>query len=206
MTPVILDIVHQARLLKKACELHTLEVWRENREQCNKTVNRSIRRAKSRFFHDSLENSRDSWGFWKTRKNTMGSTEKPSIAGITTGDHILHNPVNNFFVSVASKYQLLNEVDLDLTALKEFVHGKISSATTLDIPKITHSSVFKQLSHLLPTKTTGLDGISALLLRAAAPMITEPLVKILNLCLSKRSLPYFMETCKSYVHVQGGQS
>ena len=75
MTAVIVNnIVHRDRLLKKARELDTPEVWKEYREQRNKTF-RSIRRAKSRFFHDSLQNSRDSLEFWKTLKNAVGSTE-----------------------------------------------------------------------------------------------------------------------------------
>ena len=52
-------IVHRDRLLKKAYELDTPDVWKEYRVQRNKTF-RSIRRAKSSFFHDSLQNSRDS--------------------------------------------------------------------------------------------------------------------------------------------------
>ena len=39
---------------------------------------------------------------------------------------------------------------------------------TFDTPDISHSSVFKRLFHLLPAKATGLDGISARLLQAAA--------------------------------------
>ena len=51
MTPTIHDnIVHRDRLLKKARKLD-----QASEEQRNKTF-RSIRRAKSTFFHDSLEN------------------------------------------------------------------------------------------------------------------------------------------------------
>ena len=105
---------------------------------------------------------------------------------IRTGDHITHNPVkianaiNKFFVTVASKYQSSND------AIKDFVLGRISSAITFDIHQKSHSSVFKHLSHLLPTKAPWLNGIRARRLRAAAPVITEPLVKIINLCIWKR--------------------
>ena len=57
MTPVIHDTsVYRDRLLNKARKLDTPE------EQRNKTF-RSIKRAKRTFFHDSLENSRDSREF-----------------------------------------------------------------------------------------------------------------------------------------------
>ena len=63
MQPVILtNIVHRDRLLIKTRELDTPELWKEYREQRNKAF-RSIRRAKSRFFHDSLQNSQDSREF-----------------------------------------------------------------------------------------------------------------------------------------------
>ena len=58
MTPTIHDnIVHRDRLLKKARKLD-----QASEEQRNKTF-RSIRRAKSMFFHDSFENRRDSREF-----------------------------------------------------------------------------------------------------------------------------------------------
>lgn len=82
VTPVIHDnIIHGDRLLKKAGKLDTPE------EHRNITF-RSIRRAKTTFFHDSLENSRNSW---KTLKNSMGSTEKPSIAAINKSRTSCHS-------------------------------------------------------------------------------------------------------------------
>lgn len=59
-------------------------------------------------------------------------------------------------------FEIQNDVDLDLTTLKDFVYGRISSITTFYIPEISHS-VLKHLSHH-PTKATRLNGISTRLL------------------------------------------
>lgn len=59
-------------------------------------------------------------------------------------------------------FEIQNDVDLDLTTLKDFVCGRISSTTTFYIPEISHS-VLKHLSHR-PTKATRLNGISTRLL------------------------------------------
>lgn len=59
-------------------------------------------------------------------------------------------------------FEIQNDVDLDLTTLKDFVFGRISSTTTFYIPEISHS-VLKHLSHR-PTKATRLNGISTRLL------------------------------------------
>ena len=66
ITPTIHDnIVHRDRLLKKARKLD-----QASEEQRNKTF-RSIRRAKSTFFHDSLENRRDSREFMENSQRTL---------------------------------------------------------------------------------------------------------------------------------------
>ena len=59
-------------------------------------------------------------------------------------------------------FEIPNDFDLDLTTLKDFVCGRISSTTTFYIPAISHS-VLKHLSHC-PTKATRLNGISTRLL------------------------------------------
>ena len=67
MTPVIHDnIVHRDRLLKKARKLD-----QASEEQRNKTF-RSIRRAKSTFFHDSLEIGETHGSSLKTLKERYG--------------------------------------------------------------------------------------------------------------------------------------
>ena len=58
-----------------------------------------------------------------------------------------------------------------------------------DIPEISNSFVYTYVRNLDPTKATGLDDVSARLLRIAAPAILRPLTKILNLCISKNSFP-----------------
>ena len=142
-------------------------------------------------------------------KNAMSSTESNSS---NTKRRLYHaqpvkiaNAINKFFVTVALKYQSSNDVDLQLTALKEFVRGRNSSAITFDIPEISHSSVFKHLSPLLPTKAPGPDGTCTSVTGSCSSDNRATCQNYKPMYL-KESLPYFMETCKSYARVQGGRS
>ena len=198
-------IVHRDRLLKKARQLDTPDAWKECRVQRNKTF-RSIRRANSSFFHDSLQNSRHSRNLrtlWVPLKAFYSRNTKRRLYHAQPVK--IANAINKFFVTVASKYQSSNDVDLQLTALKEFVRGRNSSAITFDIPEISHSAVFKHLSPLLPTKAPGPDGTCTSVTGSCSSDNRATCQNYKPMYL-KESLPYFMETCKSYARVQGGRS
>ena len=195
MTTIIYrQIVQRDRLLKQARELDTLKVWQQYKEQRNITF-RSIREAKRKFFHDCQENSQDPKEFWRLLKTAMGSNDKPTVSTIRTENNLTHDPLeianalNEFFVSVASKFGTSSDQEPEQKVLKDFVRTRTSTAITFDIPKITPSFIGKYLSHFQTKKAAGLDGISPRLLRAATPAIVEPLAKIINLCLSNGTFP-----------------
>ena len=103
----------------------------------------------------------------------MGSNDKPPVSTIRTENNLTHDPLgianafNEFFVSVALKFRTSGDQEPDQKVLKEFVHTRISTAITFDIPKITPSFIGRYLSHLQTKKAAGLDGISPRLLRVA---------------------------------------
>ena len=97
------------------------------------------------------------------------------LSAITHDPMEIANEFNSYFTSVASKYRTTCDKDLDLHILTNFVRRKISQEIKFTIPDIDHAFVSKYLSSLQPSKAVGLDGISAKLLRIAAPTITANL-------------------------------
>ena len=68
--------------------------------------------------------------------------------------------------------------------LKAFINSKITGENKFEIPEITQEFGLNYLSKLQVGKATGLDGISARLLRAAAPAISSSLTKVINLSIN----------------------
>ena len=79
----------------------------------------------------------------------------------------------------------------------------ISTATTIrkgigafDLPRITQKRVVELLLSIPTHKATGDDGISAKILRIAAPAIAPSLTKLLNYCLSAQTFPTIWKIAK----------
>ena len=68
--------------------------------------------------------------------------------------------------------------------LKAFINSKITGENKFEIPEITQEFGLNYLSKLQVGKATGLDGISARLLRAAAAAISSSLTKVINLSIN----------------------
>ena len=72
-------------------------------------------------------------------------------------------------------------------------HSKITTyrhgTESFDLPTITQRRVLELLLSIPTHKATGDDGISAKLLRIAAPAVSPSLSKLLNLCLSTKTFP-----------------
>ena len=164
MTPAIHgQLTKRDRLVKRARNVDTEESWAGYKEQRNAAF-RAIRDAKSAFFKDAIERSKNSKDFWKVLKNAMGPNEKPSVSSVKREEFVIHDPediantFNEFFASVASKYRSSSGGNADLKALKEFVQAKMPSSYTFEIPQISESFIMQYLSSIQPNKATGLDG------------------------------------------------
>ncbi|EDO31438.1 predicted protein [Nematostella vectensis] len=151
-------------------------------------------KAKQNHFNKSFEQSSTAKEFWRHLIIAIGQTSKPSPSQLRgnasntptiTDPREIANAFNEFFVSVAATYRNSN-VNMrtlstsDFEKLKGFVDSKIPSGTKFEIPKVMQEFVQGYLLQLQTCKATGLDGIRARLLRAAAPAIAPSLTKIIN--------------------------
>ena len=74
--------------------------------------------------------------------------------------------------------------------------GKISSDVTFDLQAITISYVQTQLSSLDISKATGLDDLSAKMLRLSSHIIAAPLTQIINLSIRTKIFPDSLKHAK----------
>ncbi len=105
------------------------------------------------------------------------------------------NSFNNFFISIVQTYISSTEnTVLDLINLRNSVKIKSEPSDMFSIPIMSEDQVLKFLGDLDETKTTGMDGVSAKLLKMAAHLLAKPLTNILNLGIKTNQFPTQWET------------
>ena len=110
-------------------------------------------------------------GKWATRSLTNKSWHRKHHQRAEWNDKCLFN---EFFTSVATTCTYREGTDTDAVSapnsmkLKAFINSKITRENKFEVPEIMQEFVLNYLSKLQVGKATGLDGISAQLLCAAA--------------------------------------
>ncbi len=91
--------------------------------------------------------------------------------------------------------------------MSNFIQTKIAPSTKFSIPPIQEERVREILADLDEHKTTGLDGVSAKLLRLASPFITRSITKILNTSINTGHFPTKWKMgCVTPIHKAGNKS
>ena len=198
MTDEILSLIQERdELLRKARQSNNILHWQKYKKSRN-TVFKTIRDAKKHYFHDAFEGSSSSKEFWKHLKHVTGAAKRATVSKIRNGDNVTDDPstiaevFNKFFVSVASIYKpgVNNSSADNRDILNAFVTERLpADASEFVIPLISQELVFTYLSTIKVGKSTGLDGMSASILRAAAPVIAAPLTKIMNMSINSDKFP-----------------
>ena len=100
------------------------------------------------------------------------------------------NAFNDFFISGFQNYSTYHVSNDDMfKKLTDFIQRELTVDTKFEIPPMTLEFVQKQLASLNPSKATGLDGLSANVLKISSPTIAAPLTKIFNLSISSKIFP-----------------
>ena len=164
-----------------------------------------ILQSKKSLYSDSIYNKRrNPKQLWK---NLHGLTNKSKISQsplITDaeGEQILDpektaNSFNTFFTSMSQNYSDPSDEHLySDEKLKAFGKSKISSDVTFDIKPLNQTYVQNQLSTLDISKATGLDDLSAKMLRLSSHIIAAPLTQIFNLSIETKMFPDILKNAK----------
>ena len=193
ITPELTELMrerdyHQKHAHKTNSEYH----WQQFRELRNQ-VNSQIKLAKSKYYQDSVNANKDNPSdLWKTLNNLTSrnksgtnptciiSEEKP-----VTDQKSIATILNEYFTSIGTKLA---------DKIKSTFQPKQSPPAT-DLPysfefeEVDESFVLRELSSLKTKKATGLDQISAKILKDSAPTIASSLTKIFNASLLSQTFP-----------------
>ena len=164
-------------------------LWPYFRQIRNKYID-DLRQAEENYFErlgNSINNERKrkkSW--WHTVKFFLQKNETPDIPAL------LHD--NKTFTDNEAKAQLLNEFFINQTKVDDTnfslpAQEDNNLTNKLENISINSNEVFWILKSLDISKANGPDGISARLLREAAPAISESLAKLFNISLATCKFP-----------------
>ena len=139
---------------------------------------------------DSKDDPRGLWKNLKTllpgkKQNTISSLETES--GTVTNDTEIANAINNFFATIGQKLASKFEGSGNTTTSTFDVQSHDNPSFSFS--NVTVSQVLKQLKKLDVNKATGLDNISAPLLKAGAVLLSTPLTHIFNVSLRTGIVP-----------------
>ena len=188
-------------LLRNARITNSADDWQKYKRAKCKVIN-FIRKAKRLYFNESIDQNRGNpKGVWRSLRNLCGkSNQSTSIKQLKTTTGTIENPkmiaecLNNHFVNISSQIHTENDsqsysnLSQD-SKLVNFINSRIDNDTEFGIPLLNEKETF-DLIRKLPTNTaTGHDGISAKLLKTAAPILTRPLQRLLNYSISSSMFP-----------------
>ena len=152
----------------------------------------------STFAIESQGNSKKIWGCLDKLelKKTNQSPSSPVVDGkkITDPSEIA-NSFKKCFTTIVQKYiPNSNDILPDFLKLKEFVLSKINPTNMFTIPLMTQEQVLKLSPDVDETKPNITDGVSARLLKMAAPVLVGSIAKILNLSIQSNKFPTSWKT------------
>lgn len=112
---------------------------------------------------------------------------------LITDNRQIVNILNNFFVTLPQK--LLISLP---TIVRDWVNNHVTKVRKeiFQISHITSDEILKLLQCMLLNKATGVDGLSARVLHAAAPGISPSLSRLINHCIDKSYFPAIWKKAK----------
>ena len=193
--------MHDRDILKlKASKSKDASDWLRFKQSRNQ-LNIDIRLAKETYYKDALhENEGDSRQTWRVvNELTSRKTANLNIKEIQNEGESIYNPqllsetFNTHFATIGPK--LANEIKPGTNASSHLQYVK-GTQERFVLNNTNPSKVFLLLSKLCKSKATGLDKISARLLRESADLIANSLCSIFNRSINSGVFPDEWKCCK----------
>ena len=156
---------HHKKVIKTNQELH----WSKYKRSRN-TVSKKMKKAKSDYSSSRLTETQDPKTMWKTLKEIMPN--KKTADALKTGS-LSALKFNHFFTSIAGKLCERFRLSTFIKPQTPRVNNKFS------LEEVNEKFVYDELKRLKSKKATGLDGMTARLLKDAAPAIAKPITYFL---------------------------
>jgi exonuclease III len=181
--------------------------------QRNKVVN-IIKYEKCYYYKNLILESRgDARTLWSTFNDVIGNVTVPVLpvlnvnGSVLTDVYDIANNFNEYFINIAShvtsKLPVSHEF-IPSSEFQNFVNVKLSDAERYYIPYISPAEVLSHLKQLSVRKATGLDSISASLIRTVEQYLILPLSHIINTSIEKGIYPSTWKIAKVVSLHKGG--
>ena len=171
------------KLKKRACKEKDNNLMKQYRSLRNK-VTGEIKKAKRKYYTDKLTTEKNNTQVWKTLKSLLPN-KKPSNSVFQQENEQLANNFNSFFSKVGKN---LSESIPRKELNKRFPKSKLIEAD-FEFTAVSEKQILTELKRLKNKKSTGLDGISAVILKLASKEITPALTYIINRSIAERVFP-----------------
>ncbi len=192
MTSELLDHMRERDFHLKYAQKYNSEYHWSTYCDLKNFINQQIKICKSNYYQNLINNNRDKPAeLWKTiNEITSRNPTKTTPSCIISENVPVNDPrsiatiMNDYFTSIGSALTM---------KIKELFKPKLPKTTatsphSFEFEEINEMSVLHELNKLRTNKATGLDGISAKLLKDSARVIV-PYLTILNLSLRCGSFP-----------------
>ena len=157
----------------------------EESKKLRNAINSHKRSTKKRHFQDLLSDKSNSRLTWTAINQLTNKTSSPKHR---VTNNISAEQLNNHFSTIVEIMVTSNPKSNSLDKLQEFCLSK-NIQSKLYIPLMTVTEVYNALKHLKQSGTRDLDGLDTKILRLAAPLITNTLTYVFNLCIMKITFP-----------------
>ncbi|KAL9958504.1 hypothetical protein ACROYT_G035530 [Oculina patagonica] len=211
-------IINQLRLrdtlLKRSKRSNNPDDWAEYKKARNKAVG-MLKSAKRKYYVSKLENNKNNAKeMWKTIKSISGSNKQSKRVNKLKADgRILEDKeqiaseFNSHFTSIADQLRsLLPQMNFDISKLRNYVSSRKDASNTFSIPPITESKIIDCLKNISSNKASGIDNISARMLKLAAPIIAPSIAKLINCSFDTSVFPQRWKTAKVTPLFKGGDT
>ena len=151
--------------------------------------------AKKKYIQDLLSDKNNSKSTWSAVHQL---TNKASLSKPQVNFNISVEQLNDHFCTVAGKIFTKNSTGNNtLDKLQQFLQSH-NIQDKLEIPLLTVTDVYYALKHLKQSGTRDLDGLDTKILKLAAPLITDTLTYVYNLCITKNTFPCALKKQRSF--------
>ncbi|XP_015747956.1 PREDICTED: uncharacterized protein LOC107327726 [Acropora digitifera] len=205
MTKKLLKQLHtRDHLLKVARISDDSDHWSKYRAARNYAVS-MIRSAKRDFYATSFQDNKNNpRAIWKSIKTLTGANrntdaiKKLEVDGRVIEERLeMSEQFNCYFSSIADKLRnQLCHVNYDLSKLINFVASRKDPDVSFMVPAITSAQVSGIMMKISSHKATGIDKISARLLRIGMPAIAPCIARLINLSMSTGKFSTRWKTAK----------
>ena len=191
ITPCIKEIMKQREYQHRMAIKTNKEIFWSAYRKLRNSVTAKLRKERDNYYSTKLAGKQDQREMWKTLKEILPISKKvggsaSSVAGLTA------EKFNTFFTNIVLKLKnLFFERDSGLPVILD-----PRTCNAFQLAEITSDFVARELSNLKMNKATGLDDLSARLLKDAGTTITKPIAYIINLSFKSGKIPSDWKSAK----------